>query len=318
MTSTPKIRIGISSCLTGEKVRYDGEHQRFPYATDVLAAHFTLVPVCPEVEVGMPVPRETIHLEGDPADPRVVAPGSGTDWTRRIQTWSRRRLKELATEDLCGFILKKNSPSCGLFKVKVYPDQGPVVRKGRGLFAAAFTAANPLVPVEDEDRLMDLRLRENFIERVFGYHRLRAAFAGRWRRSEVAAFHDREKFLLMAHSPRHCKELDRMIAAVADLRPAAFRDRYCTLFMACLGIKTTPSGQAKVLRKIAGQLRGIVADQDQRSIMSAIEEFREGQVPLVVPVTLLRYAIALYEVPSVGNSSYLDLHPSELLLRNHA
>ena len=164
------IRIGVSSCLTGEKVRYDGDHRLFPFVTEVLAVRFTLVPVCPEVEVGMPVPRETIHLEGDPAAPRLVAPGSGTDWTRRMGDWARRRVEELAGEDLCGFVFKQNSPSCGVFGVKVYDELGDYARVGRGIFAAAFTAAYPQVPVAEEAGLEEAAAQEDFIARVMAFH----------------------------------------------------------------------------------------------------------------------------------------------------
>ncbi len=314
---TGEIRIGVSSCLLGQEVRYDGGHKQFRFATDILADHFILVPVCPEVEVGMTIPRETIRLEGDPDRPRLVAPKSGTDWTSRMAAWSRRRTRELATEQLCGYIFKKNSPSCGIFRVKVYPDQGMPTRKGRGMFAAAFTAANPLIPVEDEGRLNDPHLRENFIERVFAFHRLRELFTGRWNRGQVVAFHSREKYLLMAHSPKHYKELGRLTAAIADHKPAAFRDLYSALFMACMEVKATTRRQVNAMQHVAGHLRGVISPEAQHRVIAVIQEYGRGLTPLVVPMTLLRHYIEIHEVAYVKDQSYLNPHPAEMMLRNH-
>ncbi|MGD9548245.1 MAG: YbgA family protein [Candidatus Krumholzibacteriia bacterium] len=315
--TTSEIRIGVSSCLLGQEVRYDGGHKHYRYATDVLAEYFTLVPVCPEVEVGMAIPRETVRLQGDPAAPRMVAPRSGEDWTDRMNAWSRKRTRELAAEDLCGYLFKKNSPSCGVFRLKVYQDKGMPDHGGRGLFAAAFIAANPLLPVEEEGRLSDPHLRENFIERVFAYHRLKALFAGRWKRGDVVAFHSREKYLLMAHSPRHYKELGQLVAAVADHGPAAFRDRYMELFMQGLEVKATTRRHVNALLHVAGHLRGTVPDPEQKRVIAVIGEYGKGLVPLVVPMTLLKHYIELHDLPYVGAQSYLAPHPKELMLRNH-
>ncbi|MBU2501991.1 DUF523 and DUF1722 domain-containing protein [bacterium] len=315
--TTSEIRIGVSSCLLGQEVRYDGGHKHYRYATDVLAEYFTLVPVCPEVEVGMAIPRETVRLQGDPAAPRMVAPRSGEDWTDRMNAWSRKRTRELAAEDLCGYLFKKNSPSCGVFRLKVYQDKGMPDHGGRGLFAAAFIAANPLLPVEEEGRLSDPHLRENFIERVFAYHRLKALFTGRWKRGDVVAFHSREKYLLMAHSPRHYKELGQLVAAVADHGPAAFRDRYMELFMQGLEVKATTRRHVNALLHVAGHLRGTISDPEQKRVIAVIEEYGKGLVPLVVPMTLLKHYIELHDLPYVGAQSYLAPHPKELMLRNH-
>ncbi len=317
MKSAAEIRVGVSACLLGQKVRYDGGHKHTRYLTDVLADHFTLVPVCPEVEAGMPVPRETIRLEGDPDRPRVVAPASGTDWTQTMRRWSRGRTRELEAESLDGFVLKKNSPSCGLFRVKVYGPKGGPARKGRGVFAAEMARRFPMLPMEEEGRLNDAVLRENFIERVFAHHRLRGLFTGRWKRGAVVAFHSREKYLLMAHSPRHYKELGRLVAAIAEYRPAAFRDRYMALYMECLEVKATPRRHVNALQHVAGHLRGTIADPEQKRVLACIQDYGAGLVPLVVPMTLLKHYIELHEVPYVQDQSYLNPHPRELMLRNH-
>lgn len=315
--SEQPIRIGVSACLLGQKVRYDGGHKHFRYLTSVLADHFELVPVCPEAEVGMGTPRETVRLEGDVDAPDMIAPKSGADWTARMNAWSHRRLRAADLQDLDGFVFKKNSPSCGVFRVPVRQPTGQSLLTGRGLFAAAFTAADPRVPVEEEGRLNDASLRENFLERVFAYHRVKAIFAGRWKRGDVIAFHSREKYLLLSHSPRHYKELGRLVAAVAELRPAEFRKRYLDLYMEGLGVKATTKRHVNVLQHIAGHLRKPVPPSEYGRLHAVIEDYAAGLVPLIVPVTLLRHYVELYEVPYVTEQIYLSPHPKELMLRNH-
>lgn len=312
-----EIRIGVSACLLGEKVRYDGGHKRSRWLTDVLAEHCTLVPVCPEAEVGMGIPRETVRLAGDVAAPRMVAPGSGKDWTTDMNRWSRRRIRELAAHDLDGFIFKKDSPSCGVFRTKVYQPDGQVVRQGRGLFAAAFTDANPLTPVEEEGRLNDSRLRENFVERVFALNRVRAAFAGRWRRRDVIDFHAREKYFLLAHGPAQARELGRLVATIADLRPAEFRDAYMRLYMEGLSRRATVKRHLNVLQHIAGHLRRHVDGGELGRVHDVIGDYGRGLTPLIVPITLLAHLIERHDVPYVKDQVYLRPHPKELMLRNH-
>ena len=183
-----EMRLGVSACLVGDEVRYDGGHRRNRYLVETLARYFTLVKVCPEVGVGMSTPRETVRLEGRAEAPRMIASQTGRDWTARMNRWSRTRVRELKGENLCGFVFKKNSPSCGVFGVKIHDEKGHPAESGSGLFALEYRRNNPLVPVEEEGRLEDPVLRENFLERVFAYHRLNKVFAGRWKRgSEVPA-----------------------------------------------------------------------------------------------------------------------------------
>ena len=234
-TGDPGLRVGVSACLLGEKTRYDGEGRQDHWITDTLAGQVTLVSVCPEVEVGMGVPRETVRLDGDPKAPRMVATESGVDWTVRMNRYAKKRVRELSADDLCGYIFKAKSPSCGVARVKILDHRGRVRRIGRGLFAAAFARHFPLVPVEDEGRLQDPRLRENFLVRIFAWRRLQQVFAGRWRRRDLVAFHGREEDLLVAHNPRSWHELDQLVVGIADHTPAVFRDRYREIFMAGLG-----------------------------------------------------------------------------------
>lgn len=312
-----RIRVGVSSCLLGRKVRFDAGHKHDRYLTDELGRWLELVPVCPEAEVGMGIPRESVHLTGDAAAPRMVGSRSGEDWTERMRRWSRSRVKELGGEDLCGFVFKKDSPSCGAWRVKVRNPGGIPERNGRGLFADAFALANPLLPLEEEGRLHDAKLRENFIERIFAYHRATRLFLGKWTRGDAVAFHSREKYLLMAHSPQHYRELGRLVAAVKDHTPAAFRELYLAGFMAALAVHATPSRHGNALLHIVGYLRGHVADEERRRVAEVIADHRTGLVPLIVPMTLVKHYIELHDIAYIRDQSYLNPHPRELLLRNH-
>ena len=216
-----------------------------------------------------------------------------------MNAWSARRARELTQEDLCGFVFKKKSPSCGLERLGVRRDDGNVTQTGRGLFAAAFTRAHPLVPAEEEGRLHDPRIRENFLERVFAYRRVKDAFAGRPRRGAIVAFHSREKYLLLSHSPRRYKELGRLVAGVADHAPGEFRDAYVPLFMEALAVKATTRRHLNALQHIAGHLRGVISPEEQKRVLAVIEEYGAGLTPLIVPMTLLKHYVELHEVPYV-------------------
>ena len=210
-----EIRIGVSSCLLGEEVRFDGGHKRDPFITGTLAAFVTFVPVCPEVEIGLGTPRESIRLVRTAGGVRLVAPKSGADHTARMTRYARRRAQELAALDLSGYLFKKDSPSCVVFRVRVHQPGGMPARDGRGLFAAAMVASQPLLPVEEEGRLHDPHLRDNFWERVFGFRRLARLFAGRWRTGGLVRFHTAGKLLLMAHHIESYRALGRLVAGAA-------------------------------------------------------------------------------------------------------
>ena len=307
-TTGKTIRIGVSSCLLGQPVRYDGGHRHDSYVTDTLGGFFELVPVCPEVEVGMGTPREPIRLEGAPTAPDLIAPGSGRDWTREMGDWSRDRARGLAGEDLCGFVFKTNSPSCGLSRVPVIQENGQSLALGQGFFAAAFVRAHPLVPVAEEGRLSEASQRENFLARVFAYHRLREVFAGNWQIGAAVDFHRREKYLLIAHSPKHHQDLDRLVACIADFRPAAFRDQYQALYMGAFSVKATTQGHLDALQRLAGHLQGKLTSEEQRRMIEAIEDFGAGRIPLTEPVILLRRYIEGHGVTAVEDQSYLNPH----------
>ena len=314
--SIQKIRLGVSACLLGQEVRYDGGHTYNSFIAETLGEVCDLVPVCPESELGMGTPRETVDLVGDIKAPHMVGTHTRTDWTKGMNKWSGVRARELASDHLCGYVFKRTSPSCGVFKVKVFQAEGPAKRQGRGLFAAEFSRRYPLVPLEEEVRLQDPRHRENFVVRVFALHRLQEFFGGRWSRAALAEFHASQKFLLLAHDPKGLKSLDHLMASSAKKKPAALRDQYMALTMSTLAKHATVSKQTKVLRQLASLLRPHLGQAELQRLHAAIEEYKTGTTPLIVPMTLIRHYGALHEVSEVVGQSYLDLHAGELLLRN--
>jgi uncharacterized protein YbgA (DUF1722 family)/uncharacterized protein YbbK (DUF523 family) len=312
------IRIGVSACLLGEEVRYDGGHQKDAYLTGVLAGHVTWVPVCPELEVGMGVPREPIRLVGDAAAPRLVGVDSGTDHTARMREFARRRVAALERQDLHGYILKRASPSCGLERVKVYGESGRPARTGVGLFARALTAALPLLPVEEEGRLADAGRREHFIIRVFAHRRLDALRASAPRAAAVVGFHAAHKYLLLAHCPAAYARLGRLVAAVPRVPRAAWLDRYGEGLMRALATRATVRKHVNVLHHITGFFRKRLGTAEKRELESLIDEYARGLVPLVVPITLINHHAARLDVTYLRDQVYLRPHPKELMLRNHA
>lgn len=233
------IRVGISACLLGEEVRYDGGHKRDRYITDTLGKFLEWVPICPEVEMGLGTPREALRLEGKPEDPRLVFFKTGGDITDGMQAWAKARLDALAKLDLSGYILKSDSPSCGMERVRVYRSSGIPSKDGVGIFARALVHRFPLLPVEEEGRLHDLPLRENFVERVFCYRRWRELVGSGLTRGKLVAFHTAHKLLMLAHSPKHYTELGRLVANAKGLPPKELETRYGELFMAGLTVKAT-------------------------------------------------------------------------------
>jgi len=313
----PAVRLGVSSCLLGANVRFDGGHKRDRFLTDVLARYVEWVPVCPELESGMGVPRESVRLEGDVAAPRMVGTRSGTDHTSAMRRWAAGRVRALAALDLSGYVFKKDSPSCGMERVRVYPDRGRMPsRRGRGLFAAALMDALPLLPVEEEGRLNDPVLRENFIERIFCYRRWRALLAAPTR-GGVVAFHTAHKFLVLAHSPRSYAALGRLVGDSKGVRGAALARRYGEELMRALATPATVARHVNVLQHLAGFCREHLGAAERQELASIIDDYRRGLVPLVVPLTLLRHHVERHDVAYVRGQVYLAPHPKELMLRNH-
>ncbi len=313
-----KIPIGISSCLIGEKVRWNGDHKQDRYVTDVLGKFFEWVPVCPEVEVGMGVPRETVALYGDLESPRMLGKQSRRDWSVEMARYSKDRIRQIGREGLSGFIFKSKSPSCGLARVPVHSEEEVgKARHGAGLFARQFTREFPRVPVEDEGRLHDPKIRENFIVRVFSFNRLQNLISERFSVGSWVAFHTQHKFLLLAHSRKHYDALGQLIAKVKTFQPQDFKNRYGAVFMDALSCKTTPKKNADVLLHMMGFFKKLIPGEDKKDILEAIDDYRLQRVPLIVPVTLIRHYVKKYDVVYLQEQIYLNPHPKELMLRNH-
>jgi uncharacterized protein YbgA (DUF1722 family)/uncharacterized protein YbbK (DUF523 family) len=311
------IRVGVSSCLLGQKVRYDGGHKRDPFLTEVFGRFVEWVPLCPEVELGLGIPREPIRLVRNGADVSLVGERSGTDHTRAMRAWSRKRVRQLDELDLCGFVLKKGSPSCGMERVRVYDRNRVPSKTGRGVFADLLLSQLESLPVEEEGRLNDPRLRENFVERVFAYRRLRSLFSGRWTVGDLVSFHTVHKLQLLAHSPKEYRELGGLVAEAKRIPRKVVRSRYESDFMRALSRRATPRRHVNVLQHILGQVRGRVDEGIREEIHGMIEDYRTGLIPLVVPITLLAHYVRLAEIPCIRDQVYLQPHPKELMLRNH-
>jgi uncharacterized protein YbgA (DUF1722 family)/uncharacterized protein YbbK (DUF523 family) len=312
-----KIRLGISSCLLGEKVRYDGGHQWDRFITDTLGRYVEFVPVCPEVESGLPVPREAMRLVGDPARPRLVTVRTGLDHTPRLATWAQRRVKELEAEGLGGFIFKSKSPSSGMARVKVYRGTGAPVAQGVGIFARSFMEHFPALPVTDEGRLHDPALRENFIERLFVWQRWREARSQAAGLAALVAFHTRHKLLILAHSPRHYRELGRLVAGAGEAPLQEAYAHYQTRLMEALRLMATPKKNANVLYHLLGYFKKQLSGDEKQELLEVIEAYRREYVPLIVPLTLINHYVRQYRQPYLREQYYLNPHPLELSLRNH-
>jgi len=312
-----KIKLGISACLLGESVRYDGGHQLDRFLTDTLGQYVEYVPVCPEVECGLPVPREAMHLEGHSDSPRLITTHSKQDVTDRMIQWALKRVVELEKEDLCGFIFKSDSPSSGMERVMVYNEKGMPVKKGIGVFARIFMEHFPLLPVEDEGRLHDPRLRENFIERIFTLKRWREVATKKKSRGKVVDFHTKHKLLILSHSLKHYQQMGRLVAQAKDLPLKEFYLQYQTLLMESLQLRATPEKNANVLQHMMGYFKKQLSADEKKELLEVIESYRKSYTPLIVPITLIQHYVRKYDQPYLKEQIYLNPHPLDLQLRNH-
>jgi uncharacterized protein YbgA (DUF1722 family)/uncharacterized protein YbbK (DUF523 family) len=314
LTEQP-VRIGISSCLLGETVRYDGGHKRDAFLAETLGPRVEWVPVCPEVESGMGTPREAMRLTREGDRLRLVTVQSGVDVTARLVTLAERRVEELAAGRLSGYILKKDSPSCGMERVKVYGTGGMPERSGRGLFASRLLKRLPNLPVEEEGRLSDPDLRDNFLTRVYAYRRLQALFDARWTAGGLVAFHTVHKLLLMARSVEGYRRLGRLVARVRQEPPDAVERAYATAFMAALAHVPTRRRHVNVLQHMAGYFKTRLDPASKAELAAAIEDYRHHVAPLDVPLTLLRHHVRAHGDAYLAGQLYLDPYPKELRSR---
>ncbi len=311
-----KIRLGVSACLLGAEVRYDGGHKKDAFLTDTLGPFVEWVPVCPEVEIGLGIPRDTLRLAGDGAAPRLVVQKTGEDLTARMRRYAETKTRQLEALGLHGYVLKRASPSCGLFRVRVYRERGRPSGGGRGLYADALVRRFPTLPVEEEGRLSDASIRENFIERVFAAARWRAFVEAEPRPRDLVAFHAAQKFAILAHSPAHYAKLGRLAAATGSHT----RDKlgaYGALFMEALAVRATRARHANVLQHLAGLLKRRLDAPSRAELAELIQDYRGGLVPLVVPLTLVRHHALRLGLADLADQVYLNPHPKELMLRNH-
>jgi uncharacterized protein YbgA (DUF1722 family)/uncharacterized protein YbbK (DUF523 family) len=312
-----KIRLGISTCLLGENVRYDGGHKLDRFLTETLGQYVEYVPVCPAVECGLGTPREALRLVGNPEAPRLVTTHTKQDLTDRMTQWAQKRVDELEKEGLYGFIFKSDSPSSGMERVKVYSEQGMPVKKGIGMFARVFMGHFPLLPVEEEGRLHDPVLRENFIERIFTLKRWRETLAQKESRGSLVDFHTRHKLLILSHSPRHYQIMGKWVAQDKTIPLKDLYQQYQIFLMEALLFKTTPKKNSNVLQHMMGYFKEQLSSDEKQELLEVIDSYRQEYIPLVVPVTLIGHYVRKYDQPYLKEQVYLNPHPMELQLRNH-
>lgn len=316
-TQSPgRIRVGVSACLLGTEVRFNGGHKRDPFVVEMLGRHFSWVPVCPEVDIGLGVPRESLRLTGDPEHPRLVGNPSGHDHTAAMQAYAAAKAEQLAPMNLHGYIFKKNSPSCGLSRVRVYKDSGMPLKRGTGMFAAGLRQALPMIPMEEEGPLHDPEIRESFVERVFAYARWREFVDGGVDAAGLVDFHTCEKLAVMSHSTVGYRELGRLVATVKKSTVQAVAKEYGASWMKTLGQRATRRKQVNVLQHVQGYFKRELDAGDRAELMDVIERYRLGHVPLIVPITLLKHHMRRHPHEWLSKQSYFSPYPDELMLRN--
>ncbi|MGA7800994.1 MAG: DUF523 and DUF1722 domain-containing protein [Gammaproteobacteria bacterium] len=309
------IRIGVSSCLLGERVRYDSRHKHDAYITGTLGRYFELVAVCPEVAVGLGVPRPPIHLVGDVQRPRACGvDDAGIDVTDALRDFGRHTAAALA--DISGYLFKSRSPSCGMAQVTVHSTgSGRTSDNGVGIYAREIMNAQPLLPVEEEQRLGDPERRDSFLERVFAYRRWQECTDAGLTGAALVDFHTAHRLSIMAHGTEHCRALDRVIARIGDAKLEPLAGEYITLFMAALKHRATRRRHVVVFRHLLGYLRPDLDNGDKQELLMLIEAYRQGHVPRLVPLTLFRHHFRRHPHPHTRRQLYLNPPPDELRLR---
>ncbi|MCG8046691.1 MAG: DUF523 and DUF1722 domain-containing protein [Candidatus Thiodiazotropha endolucinida] len=308
--------IGVSACLLGHNVRYDGGHKRDRYIVEKLGKHMELLPICPEAAIGLGVPRPTIHLVGDIQQPRLVGVSDpNLDVTDKMKQFALKQVREL--NHISGYILKKNSPSCGMERVKVYTETGQqCIRKGTGVFARVLMQQHPLLPIEEEGRLNDSVLKENFVNRVYVCHRWRKLQSTQMTPASLIAFHTEHKYLVMAHSQAAYQRLGKLVSNLPKKRLTKITDDYIQELMNTLKRRVTRKRHVNVLQHIMGYLKQHISRDDKAELTASIESYRRGETPLIVPITLLRHYFRHHPDSYMSKQVYLQPHPDSLGLRN--
>lgn len=316
MQSFSKLKIGISSCLLGEQVRFDGGHKRDRFVTDRLSKFVTFVPLCPEVAIGLGIPRQPIRLVHDGKETRVLGTDDqGRDVTDELICFARKTVPKL--RKVSGYIFKSKSPSCGMERVKLYPANGSMpTRDGVGVYAANIMQLMPDLPVEEEGRLNDPVLRENFVERIFVYRRWQDATADGITAAKIVDFHTRHKLTVLAHGQRPYQQLGRLVSRCGNEPAPDVAAMYISQLMSALKRPATRRGHTNVLQHAQGYLKSKLDRSDKRELTQTIEQYRLGYLPLVVPITLLHHHFRRNPDPYIARQVYLNPHPPELMLRN--
>ena len=311
-----KIPVGISTCLLGREVRHDGGHKHSRYCTQVLSRYFDFRSICPELEAGLGVPRPAIHLREVDDSLKLVEVKGGDDHTAAMQGFIDQVLPSLA--DLRGYVLMAKSPSCGMERIKIHNADGNVTRRdGRGLFAEALIRAYPLMPVEEEGRLNDDQLRENFIERVFAYDDWMQNVAGdRLTPQALIEFHTRHKFQLLAHSEKIYRQLGPMLGDLKSAPLEHIADRYIHRFMEAMTQRVSRGSHVNAMQHLMGYLREVLEEEERKVLLEQIDAYHRGEVPLIVPMTLLRMAQRREPIDYLSSQHYLSPYPDDLGLRN--
>jgi uncharacterized protein YbgA (DUF1722 family)/uncharacterized protein YbbK (DUF523 family) len=311
------IKIGVSACVAGERVRFDRTHRRSAYLTETLANHVEFVPICPEIACGMGIPREPLRQVDCAGEIRLIAYESGKDLTGKMTKWAKRVLKGLDKEGICGFVLRVHSPSCAVNKSRIHSTDGTPPTMGPGFFTRLLQEHDPLMPVVSSEALQNAVLRENFIRRVFVLHRWRALVAKGPSIGNLVDFHTRHKMLIRAHDLRGYRELGRLLGESTLHNAETIFDTYGTQLFKSLSLKATPSKSRDVLTHAAGYFKKDLDAEDKRELHAMITAYAKGRVPLLVPITLLNHYARKYRRPYLTQQYYLNPEPSELKLLNH-
>ena len=310
-----KIRVGVSSCLLGQEVRFDGGHKRDNYLTGTLSGYFDFIPFCPEAAVGLGIPRQPIRLVRRGEEIRAVGVRTPElDPTDQLAAFAERTARQLG--EISGYILKKDSPSCGMERVKIYNDKGMPERKGVGIYAGVLMQRLPLLPVEEEGRLGDAVLRENFIERVFVYHRWQRLVRKGLSAKGLIEFHSDHKFLILSHQQKAYRELGRLVANAGGSDLEKLAGEYVAILMNALKRPARPRKHVNVLEHLLGFLKEHLDKSDREEMAETIAQYREGLLPLIVPITLIRHHFRRHPDPYIQRQYYISPHPKELMLRN--
>jgi uncharacterized protein YbgA (DUF1722 family)/uncharacterized protein YbbK (DUF523 family) len=307
-------RVAVSSCLLGAPVRHSGNHSRARFLTDELAPFVDWVPICPEMEIGLGTPRESLRLERSPDGPRLMTRRSRRDLTPAMNELADERSARL---DADGYVFKAKSPSCGIHGIPLYAGDAAVNRHHRGLFADAVIEAHPLLPVEDEGRLNDAVLREAFTERIFAHARLRELLDSDWRPRDLVAFQARHKMQLLAHCPTGYRETGRIVAE-AGVRPREeLAVAYGRTFRTAMAVRASVGRHVNVLQHCLGMLGDELDPACRADLAEVIASYQAHRVALSVPLALLRHHARGEAATYVQDQTYFSPYPDELALRNH-